>query len=125
MSVHTAKLNISYRLAEVDNGDSVFLVLINGKAFEFKSSNGGIEFYQNKTRTILKIRVWTGRGTYIGGEHDYYYHLGDKGQIALLGNLKESWYEGENLIRVDMGRFTPVVVPVNSSIILPLEERQK
>jgi len=91
--------------------------------FEHKSSSGGIEFYQNGSRTILKIRVWTGRGTYAGREIDYYYHIGDKGQITLLGKLGESWYEDEKLIRADMGRFMPIAVPLDSSIDLPLSQR--
>jgi hypothetical protein len=104
------KLTVNCRMAGVENGDIVFVVSINGQTFEHKSSNGGIEFFKNRTGSIFKVRVWSGRGTYIGGEVDYYYHIGKDGQITFLGNLKESWYEDEDFIRVRMSGFHPVTV---------------
>jgi len=111
-SSHTAKLDVSCRLAEVEQGVSVFRVSINGKEFDYRSPTGLIEFYENTRGNILKIRVNSedSRGTYAGTEIDHYYCIGDKGQVTYLGNLKESWYEGENLIRVNMNEFKSLAV---------------
>jgi len=106
-------LNVSYRLTGVENGVGIYVVSINGKEFEYRSPVGGIEIFENRRRTIVRLRVASedSRGTYVGGDIDYYYHVGDKGQITYLGSLKESWYEDEDFIRAAMSGFKPVIVP--------------
>lgn len=112
-SIHT-RIDVKYRMAGVEKGDSVFVVSINGSQFEHRSSNGGIEFFKSGNSTVLKVRVWSGRGTYFGGEVDYYYFIDSNGHVVLLGNLNESWYENEDFVRVKMSGFHPIRVPESS-----------
>jgi hypothetical protein len=64
---------------------------------------------------MLKVRVSSSdsRGTYAGSEIDHYFHIDNKGRVTYLGNLKESWYEDEHLIRSEMNGFTTFLVPQN------------
>ena len=112
-SPHISKTNFSCRLAEVDSGVSVFRILINGKEFEHRSPTGLIELFADENRNILKVKVDSedSRGTYVGGEIEHYYHIGEKGQVTYLGSLKESWYENEDLIRVKTDGFKHLVIP--------------
>ena len=97
-SPHANRLNVSYRLAEVVDGDSVFVVSINGKDFEHKSSSGGVDFYENNDRTALRVRVLSGRGTFASVGVDHYYAVDAQGRVTYLGSLKSSWYEDEEPI---------------------------
>jgi len=97
-SMRREKLNVSYRLVEVVDGDSVFILTIDGQKFEIKSSNGGLEFYENKNHTVLRVSVFEGKGTYFGDGIDYYYYVDGEGRVICLGRLKASWYEDEQSI---------------------------
>jgi hypothetical protein len=119
-SPRNAKLNVSYRLAEVVDGDSVFLVSINGKKFEHKSSSGALEFFENSNRTALRVRVTSGRGTFASVGVDHYYCVDTQGRITYLGYLKSSWYEDEESIGFELGGFRPVgKVPLSNSTLTP------
>lgn len=115
-SPHAGKLNVSYRLAEVVDGDSVFIVSINGKGFEHKSTSGGVGFYENRDQTALRVRVFSGRGTFVAVGVDHYYTVDAQGRVTYLGSLKSSWYEGEESIGFEPSGFKPVsIVPLSDS----------
>lgn len=115
-SPRAGRLNVSYRLAEVVNGDSVFVVSINGKSFEHKSSSGGVDFYENKGQTALRVRVFSGRGTFVAVGVDHYYAVDAQGRVTYLGNLKSSWYEGEESIGFEPSGFRPIgIAPLSDS----------
>jgi len=97
-------MDVRCRMAGVENGDSIFVVSINGVNFEHRSSNGGIEFYKNRNGTILKIRVWSGRGTYTGGEIDHYYFIERNGHPMPLGSLRECFKIQTRLILMGFAR---------------------
>lgn len=119
-SPHADRLSVSYRLAEVENGDSVFVVSINGKDFEHKSSSGGVDFYENKNRTALRVRVVSGRGTFTSVGVDHYYAVDAQGRVTYLGSLKSSWYEDEESVGFELGGFKPVsIVPLSDSVADP------
>ena len=119
-SPRNGRLNVSYRLAEVVNGESVFLVSINGKQFEHKSSSGAIEFYEADNRNALRVRVTSGRGTFASTGVDHYYCVDTQGRITYLGNLKSSWYEDEESIGCELGSFKPIRnVPLSDSTVKP------
>src|SRR6185436_20846339 len=116
-SSRAGRLNVSYRLAEVVNGDSVFIVSINGKQFEHKSSSGGVEFYENRERTALRVRVFEGRGTFVAVGVDHYYSMDERGRVTYLGSLKSSWYEGEESVGFEPSGFKSVsIAPLSASV---------
>lgn len=96
---------------EVADGNSCFTVSINGKQFEHKSSSGGIEFYENKERTALRVRVFVGRGTFVSEGVDHYYSVDSHGEVTYLGNLRSSWYQNEDSVSFEPGGFSPAKVP--------------
>lgn len=102
------RLNASFRLAEVINGDSVFLVSINGKEFEHRSTSGSLELFQNKERNTLRLRVTSGRGTFISTGIDHYYHVDNEGKVTYLGSLKSSWYEDERPVSYELSGFRAI-----------------
>src|SRR5262249_36405524 len=100
----------------VVDGDSVFIVSINGKEFEHKSTSGGVGFYENKGRTALRVRVFSGRGTFVAVGVDHYYTVDAQGRVIYLGSLKSSWYEGEESVGFEPGGFKRInIAPVTLS----------
>jgi hypothetical protein len=84
---------VSYRMTEVVDGDSVFVVTINKAKFVHQSSDGGLDLFLNKEKNIVRIRVGKDtRGTYVGGDIDHYYFVDEDGDVTYLGNLKASWW---------------------------------
>ena len=88
-SMHnTQRLNISYCLSEVVDGDSIFVITINGNKFTHSSSDGALEFFESEKGTAIRIRTSSGKGTFVGTGIDHYYFSDTDGKITYLFQLK-------------------------------------
>lgn len=105
---HRPTTDVSYRSAQAADGVTQFTVSINGKQFRHSSDLGIIEFYTNRDRSILIVRITSGIGTFVGGDVDYYYHVDPEGRVSFMGSLKSTWFRGESEICAELKGFRKV-----------------
>lgn len=94
---HAAPI-VSCRLSEATDGDSVCDVSINGSKFSHKSTSGGIGLYAADHKSVIRVAVVVGRGTFASSGFDHYYHVDTHGNVTYLGSLKSFWYQDEELV---------------------------
>jgi len=76
--------------------------------FKHESSIGTLEIGVNQHGDIIRVRDFSGLGTFATTGVDHYYFIGEKGKVEHLGNLKSSWYIDERAVFVEIGGLHPI-----------------
>jgi hypothetical protein len=100
-----SKAKVSYALESVTDGYSVYRVSINESVFKHESSIGTLEVSINENGSIVRVRDFSGLGTFATTGVDHYYCLDESGRVEHLGDLKSSWYVNERSVFAEVGGF--------------------
>ncbi len=103
--VSSGSAKVSHRYVGQKEGDSVYLVDIQGHTFEHKSSTGGIRFMQDRKHHLVMVQVGLGRGTYAGFEIGHIYHISHSGKVNYCGQMQLGWYEDETWVETGLAGF--------------------